>query len=129
MAKYTHISKGDFALTDKDNPYSRMNVDTMFAALKDLGTMGAVKLWLYLSVRLNDENEWDLSPKECGNSIGLKDDALRDAKKLMVKKGYLEDLGDDSYIFHQKPLEQETEKKPETKLSDLHTKRNMEWEF
>ena len=126
MAKYTHISRGDFALTDKDNPYSRINVETMFSALKDLGTMGAVKLWLYLSVRLNDEEEWDLSPKECGNSVGLKDDALRDAKRLMVKKGYLEDLGGDTYIFHQKPKEVETEKSIETKITK---KSSMDWEF
>ena len=130
MAKYTHIVKGNFSPTDIKNIYSRINVNSMFAALSDLNTMGAVKLWFYLTVRLNNEESWDLSPKECVNSIGLKDDALRDAKKLMVKKGYLENLGDDNYIFHQVPIKTEEEEKPQTKMSDLHTTQNtINWEF
>lgn len=122
MAKYTSITKGDFGITDGEHPYSRVNVDSMFRALSELNTMGAVKLWLYLTVRLNDRDIWQLSPKECANSIGLKDDALRDAKKLMVKKGYLEDLGDDCYVFNQNPIVVKEEKK-------IEVEKKVEWEF
>ena len=78
---------------------------------------GAIKLWFYLTVRLNDNETWKLSPKECINSIGLKDDALRDAKKLLIKKGYMEDLGDDCFIFNQDPIFMEPTEEPETKTT------------
>lgn len=117
MAKYTHIAKGDFGITDSEHPYSRINVESMFHAMNDLNTMGAIKLWFYLTVRLNDNETWKLSPKECINSIGLKDDALRDAKKLLIKKGYMEDLGDDCFIFNQDPIFMEPIEEPETKTT------------
>ena len=131
MAKYTHINKGNFAETDKKNVYSRFNVDAMFTAMKDIGTMGGFKLWCYLSVRLNDREEWDLSPKECGNSVGLKDDALRDAKRLLVKKGYLEDLGEDTYIFHQISTEMTAKEKDDTEsmIKKMVGATKIEWEF
>lgn len=127
MAKYTHIAKGEFGITDAEHPYSRVNVDCMFHALKDLNTMGAVKLWFYLTVRLNDNDTWKLSPKECINSIGLKDDALRDAKKLLISKGYLEDLGDDCYMFNQIPIV--IEKKEETETKDTTGNGDIKWDF
>ena len=40
MAKYTHIAKGEFGITDSEHPYSRINVESMFHAMNDLNTMG-----------------------------------------------------------------------------------------
>ena len=63
--------------------------------------------------------------------VGLKDDALRDAKKLLVKKGYLEDLGEDNYIFHQVPeaTEKEEKKKEEHHPTLADIRNPSYWEF
>lgn len=82
---------------DGNNRYAVINQYAMQKAMRELTTMGSIKLWLYLAKNQPDY-KFDLSCAECGK-WGLKPDAFHAAVNELINKGYLMCNKSNEYVF------------------------------
>lgn len=82
---------------DGNNRYAVINQYAMQKAMRELTTMGSIKLWLYLAKNKNDY-KFDLSCAD-GNCWGIKRDAFHAAVKDLIEKGYLVRSTGNEYTF------------------------------
>lgn len=70
--------------------------------MNELSTVGAVKLWLYLT-RHQDSFEFALSSKDCIDNWGITASQYRTGFKELVDKGYLAEINGNHYAFYDLP--------------------------
>lgn len=86
---------------DKQHLYTRINLEAMQSAMKELKKVGAFKLWLYLA-KNQDQYRFDLSCEDC-KRWGVKADSFHTGINELIKKGYLQKVSGNFYIFHEMP--------------------------
>ena len=77
--------------------YTKIDLPTLQKAMKELTTMGEMKLWLYLA-KNQDNYICELSLEHC-KKFGLKTDAYHSAVKKLIEKGYLVQQNGNRYTF------------------------------
>ena len=70
--------------------YAAINLAALDHAMQDLTSLGAFKLWLYLSKRMPGTTDFALSQVDCAN-YGIKRSTYYGAKRELIEKGYLID--------------------------------------
>lgn len=84
-----------------EEKYLLINQDAMKDAMNNLSTMGAFKLWCYLSKNTTNYT-LALSQVDCAD-WGIKRTAYYDAKKELMTKGYLVEIDAGHLEFIQRP--------------------------
>ena len=69
--------------------YTKINLLALQHAMEDLGTLNALKLWLYLSKNKSGYKHLELSSKDCVNNWGLGSSQFGKARDTLIEKGYL----------------------------------------
>ena len=87
--------------------YAKINLLALQHAMDDLGTLNALKLWLYLSKNKVGYKHLELSSKDCTNNWGLGSSQFSKARDTLIDKGYLVPIRTDKkttwYNFIQNP--------------------------
>ena len=91
--------------TIKDQLYTKINLDSLHSAALDLDA-GAFKLWCYF-VKNQDNYVFALSRQTVEETFGIKVKQYNNAISELIKKGYLEEVQQYKYIFHEKPRDYE----------------------
>lgn len=95
--------------SDKDSTeyYAKVNLLALQHAMQDLGSLNALKLWLYLSKNKQGFSHLELSSADCVNNWGMGKSQWKDAKQTLVDRGYLVPMKQDKktgwYNFIQNP--------------------------
>ena len=95
--------------SDKDQKeyYAKINLLALQHAMEDLGSLNALKLWLYLSKNKLGYKHLELSSKDCTNNWGLGSSQFGKARETLIDKGYLVPVRTDKkttwYNFIQNP--------------------------
>lgn len=80
---------------------SMRNIEAECAAARDL-KYSTMILWLYCS-RYQDGDEFILSPKAVKEIMGMNERTYTRCKDELIEKGYLVKVGDNQYMFYEKP--------------------------
>ena len=86
---------------DKQHLYTRINLEAIQCAMNELKKVGAFKLWLYFA-KNQDQYRFDLSCEDC-KRWGVKADSFHTGINELIKKGYLQKVSGNFYIFHEMP--------------------------
>ena len=74
---------------DEKEYYAKINLMALQHAMKDLTSLNALRLWLYLSKNKENFKHLELSSKDCTANWGLGSSQFKDAKNALIDKGYL----------------------------------------
>ncbi len=88
----------------KDNYYTKINLQAMAAAAKNLSGHKANSfiLWCYFA-KNQDGYTFDLSNRAALEQFGIKKDAYDKAVDTLKKEGYLIPQGGNRYLFQERP--------------------------
>lgn len=105
--------------------YAKINLKALQHAMEDLGTLNALKLWLYFSKNMVGFTHLELSSKDCCENWGMGSSQFSKARETLVEKGYLVPYKQDKkttwYNFIQNPdsVDEDEECEDEELLTEI----------
>lgn len=88
---------------DKDHLYTKLNLDALQQAMKDLKGDSGLKMYLYM-VKNREDYEFGLSLADCVNNWGLSKNSYYRGIEELKEKGYLVEIIENAkYMFYELP--------------------------
>lgn len=101
------IQEFNYEPCNEKDLYAKINLEALQHAMKDLPSLNALKLWLYLSKNKVGFGHLELSSADCINNWGLGKSQWKETKLVLIDRGYLVPLKVDKktgwYKFIQNP--------------------------
>ena len=96
----------DMPKQSKDNkrPYMVAYTDIIEEAGRNLSTVGAFKVYLYM-ISNQDNYRFGCSPQDIADKYGISLKTAKDGIDKLIENGYLISTGKNTYEFHEKPVE------------------------
>ena len=85
-----------------DDEFTKINSESVFKAMSELSPI-EFKMYLYLMVEPSN-NEIVLSTKYAAERTGASKRGVQDSIVSLIKKGYLQQVNGNNYIFHENPI-------------------------
>ena len=116
----------DMPKQSKDNkrPYMIAYTDAIEEAGRNLSTVGAFKVYLYM-ISNQDNYRFGCSPQDIADKYGISLKTAKDGIDKLIENGYLISTGKNTYEFHERPVEiglepvEEVRKKFRTKKGNV----------
>ena len=87
--------------TEPQQDFLMIADETWMAAARDLKYSSMI-LWLYCS-QYQDGDKFILSPKAIKETLGINERTYTRCRDELIEKGYLVKVGDNHYMFYEKP--------------------------